>query len=195
VGTKPVTRWQQTRADWRGFQGAREASIAVIGAAIATGVLLILGFPDDAVVTGVTVAGTAFAGAIIWPLGDLWWCWLKAPARMLKATQEKNAQLEADARAADDANQEAQTTLRKLLLAYKSRGAELYAQGGANPYEPATVEWTDDVLAALTKYGTQEQVEQFSSAGSGTAGQRLSGRRYALDQILASMNSEQPAPT
>lgn len=156
---------------------------------------MLLGFPHDAVVTGVTVAGAAVAGAIIWPLGRLWWCWLKAPARMLKATQKKNAQLEADARAAEDAKQEAQTTLRKLLLDYKSRGAELYAKGGPNPFEPATVEWTRDVVAALTKYGTTEQVEQFTSAGSGTAGQRLSGRRSALDRILASMSSEQPAAT
>lgn len=200
MGTASQTRWQRTRSDWRGFRGIRDTVNAAIGAAITAAVLLYLGFPHDAVVTGITLACAAVGSAIVMPLAELWWSWHKAPARLLQAEREENARLKGEATATQVAERDAEARdadakLRSRLLDYKRQAEELYADYGPEPPRRSIQQWTSEVVNALTEHGLADRVEQFTSAGTGTAVHRFSARRFVLTEILDSMKSEKPAPS
>jgi hypothetical protein len=191
----PHTRLARTKADWRGFQGARDTLISIAGAALAAAVLFLAGFPHDAIVTIVAIGCTAVFGAVILPAIDFGLCWYRAPQRIQLAQQAESQKLSQQAAAAKAAQIEAQTTLRKLLLDYKRQGEEFYANWGWSPSIPAAKQWTSEVVAALTQYGTTEQLEQFTTAGTGTEANRLQARRSVLDGILRSTEADDSAPS
>jgi hypothetical protein len=186
----PQTRLAQAKADWRGFQGARDMLNSIAGATLAAAVLFLAGFPHDAIVAIVVIVCTAVVGAVILPAFDFGLCWCRAPQRIQLAQQRESQKVSQQAAAAKAARLEAQTTLRKLLLDYKRQGEEFYANWGPSPSIPTVKQWTSDVVTALTQYGTTEQLEQFTTAGTGTEANRLQVRRWVLDRILRSTEAE-----
>jgi hypothetical protein len=78
-----LSTWEKAKADWHGVHGKRELVVAGVGAVISACVLLVAGFPHDAVVLGVSILGSAIALAVIVPAAELYWSWLQAPMRLL----------------------------------------------------------------------------------------------------------------
>jgi Na+/proline symporter len=118
MGPAPQTRLARAKADWRGFQGARDTLNLIAGAALAVAALFLAGFPHDAIVTILTIACTAVVGAVVLPAIDFGLCWYRAPLRIRLALEAESQKQKEQADAAKAAEIEARTTLRKLLLDY-----------------------------------------------------------------------------
>jgi hypothetical protein len=83
--TERPTRWQRAKRDSRGFLDVRrDLSGAVVTGALAVLALLLFGSPGDAVPAEAIVGGAAILGAILTPVFELLWHYLRAPTRMLR---------------------------------------------------------------------------------------------------------------
>jgi hypothetical protein len=79
------TRWQRARDDSRRFRDwKRDAAVLCLAAGVAFGVMAITGFPGEARVVELIVAGSAVGAVVVLRASELAWNWLKAPMRLLR---------------------------------------------------------------------------------------------------------------
>jgi hypothetical protein len=78
------SRWQQARAERRGFD-RRSLLLAAVGLVIGLGALWAAGWPFAALEETTLIGGAALVAGVIVPAVDLWWGWLQVPARRVEA--------------------------------------------------------------------------------------------------------------
>jgi hypothetical protein len=187
-----LSTWEKAKADWHGVHGKRELVVAGVGAVISACVLLVAGFPHDAVVLGVSILGSAIALAVIVPAAELYWSWLQAPMRLLTdevvAIREWLEQLELGATSAT----RAELGLRHALMDHKRVGDELVAEAanyGLRPSDGDAQVWTNSVIAFLGAH-LAAGLDEFMTAGKGSSRDRISGRLDVLGRMVEHLEVE-----
>lgn len=173
-----LSRWEKAKADWHGVQDERELVVASVGAIISAFVLLVDGFPHDAVVIGVSILGSAIALAVIVPAAEFYWSWLQAPMRLLTdelvAIRELLAQLDLGSASATTA----ELSLCHASMDHKRVGDELVAEAasyGLRPGDGDAQVWTNSVIAFLGAH-LASGLDEFMTAGKGSSGDRITDR-------------------
>lgn len=186
-----LSRWEKAKADWHGVQGKRELVVAGVGAVISAVVLLVAGFPHDAVVLGVSILGSAIALAVIVPTAELYWSWLQAPMRQLTdevvAIRERVGNSDPGATSAT-----AGLSLSHSLMNHKRVGDELVAEAAQYRLKPSDGDaqvWTNSVIAFLGAH-VSSGLDEFMMAGKGSSSDRITDRLEVLGRLLEQLEME-----
>jgi hypothetical protein len=188
------TRGRKAWQDWKergGVRGKREIVVALVGAAVSAIILLAIGFPHDALIAGVTIAGSALAAAVIVPAAELYWSWLQAPMRLLTddvvAIRDRVHSVQIG-----EGHPKPKLSLRLELITSREVGGELVAEAakyGEKVRETDAQEWTNSVVSLLAEH-SPEDIERFRTAGHGSSNDRMASKLVVLADLIADMEPD-----
>lgn len=177
------TRWEKAKRDWRGF-GLRRALRGTAGTLAGIVALLFLGFRGAALENVIVVGAAVIVAALVAPLGELAWCWLQAPIRLVRddvqAIEGRVDDLELKLRVPQSAAARPAVNVRLSLLAQITKGSEISTLAA---YGGGTDSWTKNVLDLLAAYGKPGDAELFLQATDSTGPEGLKDRLDFLREL------------
>jgi hypothetical protein len=149
--------------------------------------LLAAGFSHDAIITLITIGGSALGAAFLVPVGELGWAWLQAPMRMLtEDVVAIRSRLEGQSGGyvpAPPMILPKPASVRLALLDFARKGEDILRLGTVQAGVLAS--WTDTVVAFLAEYAAQEQTESFLAASDLRSARATCAQRVLVLQDIA----------
>jgi hypothetical protein len=159
-GPRP-SRWEKAKDDWEWRRLRDHLVVAVVGGALAVVALIVLGSPGAAVADVAIVAGAGAAAVILYAGAQLFWAWLQAPMRLLRADVAA-IRMRLEAGTAEPKPKAPDVRLRVLDFARKGQELQGYHSG---PTMDALKGWAADASEFLQEHADRASAERFLACG------------------------------